>query len=212
MPSEASEYALAYFANMADPDLAIYATHRLVRNVVPERIAALPTALSAAFEVERLADIEVAAEGVGAAVASVITSYLEANPRGAFGMWGPALGGAYGIRLADPQAIRVMEPEASEAYCALDVTILQDLVLQRGLDISLSDMAAGTHVAFYKDPAEAFERVADGTFQVGFFMNPTGLDQIREVALGGERMPQKATFFYPKLPTGLVFHDLNAEL
>jgi len=43
-------------------------------------------------------------------------------------------------------------------------------------------------------------------------MNPTGLDQIREAALGGERMPQKATFFYPKLPTGLVFHDLISEL
>jgi uncharacterized protein (DUF1015 family) len=43
-------------------------------------------------------------------------------------------------------------------------------------------------------------------------MNPTGLDQVKEVAFGGERMPQKTTFFYPKLPTGLVFHDLNGRL
>jgi uncharacterized protein (DUF1015 family) len=53
-----------------------------------------------------------------------------------------------------------------------------------------------------------YARLAAGVFQAGFFMNPTGLDQIRRVALGGERMPQKATFFYPKLPTGLVFHEL----
>jgi uncharacterized protein (DUF1015 family) len=69
-----------------------------------------------------------------------------------------------------------------------------------------------THVTFFKDPGEAFDRLASGELQVGFFMNPTGLDQIREAALGGERMPQKATFFYPKLPTGLVFHDLISEL
>ncbi len=55
-------------------------------------------------------------------------------------------------------------------------------------------------------------RLGAAEFQVGFFMNPTGLDQIKQVALGGERMPQKATFFYPKLPTGLVFHDLNSDL
>ncbi len=42
-------------------------------------------------------------------------------------------------------------------------------------------------------------------------MNPTGLEQVREVALAGERMPQKATFFYPKLPTGLVFQDLSGS-
>jgi uncharacterized protein (DUF1015 family) len=67
------------------------------------------------------------------------------------------------------------------------------------------------HVTFSKDPADAFARLEAGDFQVGFFLNPTGLDQVREVALGGERMPQKATYFYPKLPTGLVFQDLSGR-
>ena len=43
-------------------------------------------------------------------------------------------------------------------------------------------------------------------------MNPTALDQVRRIAFAGERMPQKATFFYPKLPTGLVFKDLGGTL
>jgi uncharacterized protein (DUF1015 family) len=64
-------------------------------------------------------------------------------------------------------------------------------------------------VTFFKDPNDAFSRLERGEFQVGFFMNPTGLDQIREVAFGDERMPQKATFFYPKLPTGVVLYDLT---
>ena len=70
-------------------------------------------------------------------------------------------------------------------------------------------MAAERYVTYFKDPTEAFARLQSGEFQAGFFMNPTGLDQIRECAFAGERMPQKATFFYPKLPTGLVFYGLS---
>jgi uncharacterized protein (DUF1015 family) len=207
--SSACDYVLVYLSNMADPALAIYATHRLVEGVDPGVVASLPQILSPTFEVERLTG-----EGAaGAAAARVaITEYLEAHPRGAFGFWGPALDGAYGIRLANLDAARKAEPEASPAYQELDVTILQSLVLQKALGITQKDMASETNVTFFKDPDDAFERLAAGEFQVGFFMNPTGLDQIQEVALGGERMPQKATFFYPKLPTGLVFHDLSGEL
>jgi uncharacterized protein (DUF1015 family) len=78
--------------------------------------------------------------------------------------------------------------------------------------MTAADMAAERYVAFFKDMGDAFARLSAGESQVGFFMNPTGLDQVRDVALGGERMPQKATFFYPKLPTGLVFHDLESAL
>jgi uncharacterized protein (DUF1015 family) len=85
-------------------------------------------------------------------------------------------------------------------------------VLRQALGITLDDLAAETYVTFFKDPTDAFARLAAGEFQAGLFMNPTRLDQIREVAFGGERMPQKATFFYPKLPTGLVFHDLNGNV
>ena len=208
-PAPACDYVLAYFSNMADPALAIYATHRLVKGVDPEIVGSLPQILSPTFTVERLTG-----EGAAGAAAArlAITGYLEAHPRGAFGLWGPALDGAYGISLADRDAAREAEPDASPAYQELDVTILQSLVLQRALGITQTDMAAETNVTFFKDPDDAFERLAAGDFQVGFFMNPTGLDQIQEVALGGERMPQKATFFYPKLPTGLVFHDLNSDL
>ena len=67
-------------------------------------------------------------------------------------------------------------------------------------------------ISYFKDAADAFESLEKGEFQAGFFMSPTGLEQVREVAFAGERMPQKATFFYPKLPTGLVFQDLSASL
>jgi uncharacterized protein (DUF1015 family) len=127
-------------------------------------------------------------------------------------MWGPLLDAPYGFKLTNPAAARAAANGHSSAYQELDVTILQGLVLDQALGISADDMAAERHVTFFKDPNDAFSRLAAGEFEVGFFMNPTGLDQVREVAFGGERMPQKATFFHPKLPSGLVFLDLSGRL
>ena len=92
------------------------------------------------------------------------------------------------------------------------MTVLQKLILEQALGIPSEGPSAEKHVTFFKDAGDAFERLANGEFQAGFFMNPTRLEQVREVALAGERMPQKATFFYPKLPTGLVFQDLAGLL
>ena len=201
----AYDYCLVYLANKGDPALTIYPTHRLVSALPAGLVVRLPGELADTFEVERLA-----AEDVGSAQAAV-SSYLARLPQGAFGLWGPGLDAAYGFRLADLAQAHTSK-EHSEAYQELDVAILQALVLERSLGISASDIAAGKHVTYFKDTADAFARLQAGEFQLGFFMNATGLDQVYHVALGGERMPQKTTFFYPKLPTGLLFHDLTGEL
>ena len=199
----APDYALAYFSNMADPGLAIYGTHRLLSGLDEDAVSALRDLLSPTFTVDRLTDGENADEAREA-----ITAYLAVHPRRAFGLWGRTLAGAYGFQVADERAVATSVPQGSEAYRNLDVSILQSLVFERILGISADDMASEKYVTYFKDTGDAFDRLASAEFQAGFFMNPTGLDQIRDVAFGGERMPQKATFFYPKLPTGLVFYDL----
>ena len=206
--TRAYEYVLAYLSNMADPGLAIYGTHRLVAGIDPRKMTALQASLTGTFAVEPLTPAEPGAAGAR----EVIERYLGDHPRGAFGVWAPALGGAYGLQLLDDQPLVAVTPDHSPAYRALDVTILQKLILEPVLAIPSEGPEAETLVTYFKDTNAAFERLEAGDFQAGFFMNPTGLDQVREVAFGGERMPQKATFFYPKLPTGLVFHDLGGVL
>jgi len=212
----AYEYALAYLSNMADPGLAIYGTHRLLAGLDPEAVASLPRSLTGTFAVERLTGgatgPTAALRPAGADAYAAIAAYLREHPRGAFGLWGPALDAAYGLQLADSAAARAAEPGHSTGYQGLDVAVLQTLILEKALGITPDDMAGERYVTFFKDPHEAIARLETGEFQAGLFMNPTGLDQIRRVAFGGERMPQKATFFYPKLPTGLVFHDLSGRL
>ncbi len=219
-PPQAFDYALAYLSNMADPGLEVYSTHRLMSGLDPKMLAGLTRSLAGIFEVDKLtgtadpprADDPDAAAQASRITQTAITTYLADHPRAAFGLWGPAFDAAYGLRLTDEAAARAAAPGHSAAYQELDVTILQTLILERALGLTADDMAAEKHVTYFKDLGEAFARLAAGDFQAGFFMNPTRLDQIRACAFSGERMPQKATFFYPKLPTGLVFHDLTGTL
>jgi uncharacterized protein (DUF1015 family) len=67
----------------------------------------------------------------------------------------------------------------------------------------------GLNIEYIKDAEEADKRVHDNAAEVVFFMNPTKVREVKEVAAAGERMPQKATYFYPKLLTGLVIHKLE---
>ena len=90
--------------------------------------------------------------------------------------------------------------------------MLHKLAFEKVLGVTPEDIAAGRHISFVKDWNEAFSRLHSEEFQAGFFMRPTRLQQVREVARAGERMPQKSTYFFPKLPTGLVFFDLNDGL
>lgn len=205
--SPAYEYVLAYLSNMADPGLAIYATHRLVTGVAPGRLAGLSDALRGTFVVESLA-----AEPDVPAIRQAVERYLEEHSRGAFAVWAPEAGGAYGLQLVDPSAAVLAAPGHTLAYQQLDVTILQQLIMEPVLGIPAERPAAEGSITYFKDTADAFDRLASGEFQAGFFVNPTGLEQVREVAFAGERMPQKATFFYPKLPTGLVLQDLTGAL
>jgi len=211
----ASDYCLVYLANMRDPALTIYPTHRLVSGLPDALVADLPRKLADAFTVERLDGAGAHAPGRagqrGAASQAAIATYLKAHPRGAFGLWGPSLDAAYGFRLADMATAHV-DSTRSAAYQGLDVVILQTLVFERYLGISASDMAAEKGVDFFRDAADGFAKLEAGEAQLAFFLNATGLDQVSQVAFGGERMPQKTTFFYPKLPTGLVFHDLTGRL
>ena len=66
-----------------------------------------------------------------------------------------------------------------------------------------------SNLDYVKDHRELFLRVAQGRAQIGILMNPTRIDQVIEATRGGERLPQKSTYFYPKIPSGLVFDRLD---
>ena len=80
----------------------------------------------------------------------------------------------------------------------LDVTVLHKLIFENLLKIS--------HYEYEMDPDIAVERAKKGSFEAVFFLNSTQISDVKDVAIAGERMPPKSTYFYPKLLTGMVIY------
>ncbi|MBC7105667.1 MAG: DUF1015 domain-containing protein, partial [Firmicutes bacterium] len=99
----------------------------------------------------------------------------------------------------------------SPAWRSLDVVLLRYLVLERYLGLEPAALRDGSRVAYTHDPREAAAAVDRGAYPLAFLLNPTPVADLVAVAAAGERMPQKSTHFYPKLPAGPVIyaHDLQ---
>ena len=110
---------------------------------------------------------------------------------------------------ADGLVDRLRRESMSRAVRALDLAALHVSVLDDRLGIGPEQVAAGERLAYTRDEADARERVARGEAAAAILVRPTRLDQLAEVASAGDVMPQKSTYFYPKLLTGMVFNPLE---
>ncbi|MHC4686018.1 MAG: DUF1015 domain-containing protein, partial [Planctomycetota bacterium] len=98
------------------------------------------------------------------------------------------------------------------AWRTLDVSVLHKLILEKLLGIDEERIAKGGNLEYVKDTHNAIDnsisQVDGGQKQVAFFMNPVKMQQLKTVTDAGERMPQKSTYFYPKMYTGLTIQKL----
>jgi uncharacterized protein (DUF1015 family) len=97
-------------------------------------------------------------------------------------------------------------PDRSDEYRSLDVAILHTLLIEKVLGIESDKIE--DHIRYERGAESTMRRVDSGEFQLALLMNPTRPDQVKEVAEKKERMPQKSTDFYPKLVSGLLFHNI----
>jgi uncharacterized protein (DUF1015 family) len=115
------------------------------------------------------------------------------------------------LLIGDPDGLadRLGRDRMSAAVRSLDLSALHVAVLEDRLGISPADVAAGRRLAYTRDEAEARERVGSGDATAAILVRPTRMDQLASVASAGDVMPQKSTYFYPKLLTGMVFNPLE---
>lgn len=106
------------------------------------------------------------------------------------------------------EAKRIID-NRSEAYSDLDVSVLHSFVLENALGIDKENMANQINLRYTRSMDEAIESVQNGKANAAFLINATKVSQIKAVALAGDKMPQKSTYFYPKLKTGLVMNVLK---
>ena len=92
---------------------------------------------------------------------------------------------------------------------ALDVVQLHKCLLEHVLKISEDAIRNQENVSYCREAAEALSQVRSGKVQIAFLMNPVRMEQVRDIALAGEVLPQKSTDFYPKLLSGLTIYALE---
>jgi uncharacterized protein (DUF1015 family) len=113
------------------------------------------------------------------------------------------------LELADPTVVQdLVTAGHSPEFARLDVAILHRVVIEEVLGIRPTGQADDS-ISYTRDEAAALSAVASGEAHLALFQNPPRVEQVEAVALAGERMPQKSTFFYPKVLSGLVINPLD---
>jgi uncharacterized protein (DUF1015 family) len=192
-PDPAYEYVMMALVNMEDPELVVMPTHRVADAPGAFDADAFYAALATNFIVEDLA-------------AGHPSNALDGLARPAFLVKVRGDDRLRRVRLRDDADLdTLIELPLSDAWKHLDVAVLQELILAPLLDIHPDRPETLDRLWFVKDAHETFRQV--GEHDVAFVLRPTRMDQLRAVATAGETMPQKSTYFYPKLLSGMVFRS-----
>jgi uncharacterized protein (DUF1015 family) len=108
-----------------------------------------------------------------------------------------------------PEAIAPLLAGLSDRQKQLDVTQLHRVVLDKLLGLSEETVRAGSHIRYLREPTDALQQLGCGNADAVFLIKPVTLDQMRDISLNLEVMPQKSTDFYPKLLSGLAMYTLD---
>ncbi len=207
----AAAYRMMTLVNMRNEGLIILPTHRLIANVAGFDIEKIIDQITETFDITRytFANSDDKTSARQKMFGHMKSEFEKGN--NAFGIYATDKA-FYVVVLKDAGIMVSAQPETSAADRALDVNILHTLILERVLGIGAQQLASQSNIEYIKDIGDAIDKTIDkvdsGKSQAVFFMNPTRIEQVRAVAAAGEKMPQKSTFFYPKIYTGLVVNKL----
>ena len=175
-------YMMVNLVRMESPGLAVLAIHRLLDNLSSDRIAHAIAKLPEVFEVH---DIDTQAN-----LMAKLDTLKGKSP-------------VVGMYTADNN-YRLLIPHSSTPD-QLDVTLVQETLIKEMFQVeTLAD-----HISYTAYADDVVAHVKGRTGRVALLMNPTPVEQVLEVAMAGLTMPQKSTYFYPKMATGLVLNLLN---
>jgi uncharacterized protein (DUF1015 family) len=198
---EAFDFVMMALVDFADPGLIILPPHRLVRGISTATLSQFTARLRAFFEMEELS---LDTPDVWQQVDDFLAEETGEVRLVSFGSAGKRL---WLLRLCDPAATSRMMPYFhSELYKRLAVSVVDHIILEKLLGLS-SDSEAAT-LGYSYDKLDAVNKVLDQEYQLALLLRPTKPQVIKAIADAGDRMPRKSTYFYPKLPAGLVCYRL----
>ena len=208
-PMAAHEFAMMTFINTHSKGLTVLPTHRVAGHIANFDFERLRSSMAAYFEwysypfgnpqerATAFAEFRKDLEG-------------QSHGRRAIGVYP---GGAFFLFLLRRDAnLEAALPDISEAQRGLDVALLHRLILEKGLGISAEAVAAEKYVGYEREMEAAIAHVDRGEAQAAFLLNPVRVQQVADIALGGDVLPQKSTDFYPKLLSGVAIYRVEGRV
>ncbi len=202
-PNPESRYVLMFCESVDDPGLLVLPTHRVVKNRTDFSAADFLAKLKDFFTLE-----EFTADQQEAWVAAVHAGQDKAEHT--FGIYLKGDNTRYVARIASSDLTQIpILQQTKEPLRSLDAAILHKCFLESFLGFTAADQEDTEFLNYLKSEDVFLERLQSPESQVGILMNAAPLPQIRTVAEAGQFMPPKTTYFYPKLPTGLVINKID---
>jgi uncharacterized protein (DUF1015 family) len=186
------DYVLMCLVALQDPGLTIFPTHRLVKETTAEQQQALVDLAHRDFDIVDTAEL-----APGPAGGPLSFGYIDAEFRQ-----------AKTVTLKDQATADAALADHTEPYRHLDAAVLEALILKGPLELTDDDISHLNRFGYARTAEQARALVESGEFDFAFVLRPTPVEEVVAVAESGESMPPKSTYFYPKLPTGLLFSPL----
>src|SRR4051812_12608366 len=193
-------YVLMCLVALEDEGLTIFPTHRLVDGLaeVPAKVERLTATLRESFDVAEVPLDELRPPDDPTRSQPLTMGYLDAHFRRAFR-----------LTLKDQAIADRLLAGRPEPYRRLDTAVLEALVLEGALGLTEDDISHLRGLGYSRTDQEAVDLVLDGPYDAAFLLRGTPVGQVQEIAAAGVSMPPKSTYFFPKVPTGLLFHALR---
>ncbi len=197
-PDAAVNFVMMSLTDMSDTGLLILPTHRLLRGLSKNLIFILPERLQEYFTVERF-------KASGEGWEKVKTLMIEDSSR--FFICGLSGDQILSLTVKDQAKIEGFMPLGhTPTYRGMDVSVVDHVVLENILGMNAADEE---RVAYDHDLDSTISRVKSGEFQFAFILKPVRPETIQAISDAMDRMPRKSTYFYPKLPSGIVVYRLR---
>jgi len=196
---EAFNFVMMTLVDFSDPGLIVLPPHRLVRGISKSTLNELMVKLRSFFDIEEL---PLSTPNVWQQVDTLLSGDVNQTRLVLFGL---GLEHLLVLRLRDLAAASQMMPYFHcELYKRLDVSIVDHIILEKLLGLSSDEGEADLTYSY--DKLDAVSRVLDQEYQLAFLLSPIKAEVIKAIADAGDRMPRKSTYFYPKLPAGLILN------
>lgn len=200
-PTHPANWVMFVLVPMQDDGLLILPTHRLIGGLRFFHIETLKTALGAGFDVK---ETPLTPDHLDEFVHHV----LPAQPAHTFGLFDGINRKLYQLTMKPADVLAKLEPDRSEAWRKLDVAILQRYLLDEIIQPKFAD-GRDLVKGYTANPWEVAPQVDGKKYQIALLLKPTPLTALEQLGKTGEVMPQKSTYFFPKLATGIVLNALR---